>query len=120
MNRFTRFYNFLIDSICYFFMIIILLLILKQFNVKKDLSYFMILFYYLYYFTFEFFGGQTIGKTITKTKVVSIKNGVKPSVLKILIRTLSRLIPIDFIFYLFQPNGIHDLLSKTELKRVQT
>ena len=80
----------------------------------------MILFYYLYYFTFEFFGGQTIGKMITKTKVVSIKNGVKPSVLKILIRTLSRLIPIDFIFYLFQPNGIHDLLSKTELKRVQT
>ena len=69
MNRFTRFYNFLIDSICYFFMIIILLLILKQFNVKKDLSYFMILFYYLYYFTFEFFGGQTIGKMITKTKV---------------------------------------------------
>ena len=120
MNKFTRLHNFMIDSTCYFIMVVILLLITKQFGVEKDLSYFLILLYYFYYFTFELIGGQTIGKMITKTKVVSVKNGQKPNFLNILIRTLSRLIPIDFLFYLFQPNGIHDILSKTKLKPVQT
>ncbi|WP_166963876.1 RDD family protein [Yeosuana marina] len=57
-------------------------------------------------------------KMITKTKIVDAKSGLKPSFSRILIRTLSRLIPIDFLSYLFLSNGIHDILSKTELKRV--
>ena len=78
----------------------------------------MIIFYYFYYFIFELTTGQTIGKMITKTKVVDVKSGNNPDFLKILIRTASRLIPIDFISYLFSSKGIHDILSKTELKRV--
>ena len=85
---------------------------------KKELKYFMILLYYLYYFIFELTNGQTIGKMITKTRVVNIGSGKKPNFLRILIRTVSRLIPIDFLSYLFSVNGIHDILSKTELKPV--
>jgi uncharacterized RDD family membrane protein YckC len=93
-------------------------LFLKKYVEREDLKYFMILLYYLYYFIFEFTTGQTIGKMITKTRVINIKSGKKPGFLRILIRTVSRLIPIDFLSYLFSSNGIHDILSKTELKRV--
>jgi hypothetical protein len=55
---------------------------------------------------------------ITKTKVTNTDNDKKPSFAKIFIRTLCRLIPIDFLSYLFSSNGIHDKVSKTELKQV--
>ena len=78
----------------------------------------MILVYYLYYFIFELTIGQTIGKMITKTKVVSVDQNEKISLVSIFIRTFSRLIPIDILSYIFSVNGIHDILSKTELKKV--
>ena len=78
----------------------------------------MILLYYVYYFTFELTTGQTIGKMITKTKVVNIDKREKLGFKRIFIRTMSRLIPIDFIFYMFSSNGFHDILSKTELKKI--
>ena len=78
----------------------------------------MILLYYLYYFILELTIGQTIGKIVTKTRVVNIDNNGKPNFTRILIRTISRLIPIDFLSYLFSSNGIHDILSKTELKKI--
>lgn len=78
----------------------------------------MILLYYLYYFILELTLGQTIGKMITKTKVVNTENKEKPNFTRILTRTISRLIPIDFLTYLFSSNGIHDILSKTELKKI--
>ena len=78
----------------------------------------MILLYYIYYFTLELTIGQTIGKMITKTRVVNRDNSETPNFKRIFIRTITRLIPIDFISYLFSSNGIHDILSKTELKKV--
>lgn len=78
----------------------------------------MILLYYLYYFILELTIGQTIGKMITKTKVVNTDNREKPNSTRIFTRTISRLIPIDFLSYLFSSNGIHDILSKTELKKI--
>ena len=78
----------------------------------------MILLYYVYYFTFELTTGKTIEKMITKTKVVNTDNDRKPNFTRILIRTISRLIPIDIISYAFSSNGIHDIISKTELKKV--
>ncbi|PCJ94925.1 MAG: hypothetical protein COA50_11120 [Flavobacteriaceae bacterium] len=118
MNKRTRLFNFLIDSILFFILVIIFSIVLKDYVERKDLKYFMILVYYLYYFIFEFTSGQTIGKMITKSKVVNIDNGGKPNFSRILIRTVSRLIPFDFLSYLFSSNGIHDIVSKTELKRV--
>ena len=74
----------------------------------------MIAIYYIYYFVFELVLGQTIGKMITKTEVVSTLEK-KLSIKNVLFRTFSRLIPIDVFSYLFLSNGIHDLLSKTKL-----
>lgn len=70
----------------------------------------------IYYFIFEYFLGQTPGKMITKTIVVDMKNS-KPSLRKILYRTLLRLNPFDAASYLFgQEQGGHDTISKTRLK----
>lgn len=116
MKKRTRLYNFLIDSTIFFIIVLIFLILLKNHIERHNLKYLMILFYYVYYFTFELTTGQTIGKMITKTRVVNIDNSEKPDFKRIFIRTISRLIPIDFLSYLFLSNGVHDILSKTELK----
>jgi len=118
MNIKIRLLNFIIDSILFFIIVIVFSLLFKNIVEKEHLKIFMIFLYYFYYFIFEYFIGQTIGKMITKTKVVNMNDDEKPNLIKITIRTLSRLIPIDFLSYLFMSNGIHDLLSKTKLKRV--
>ena len=118
MNKLARLYNFLIDSTIFFIVVLLFSILLKNYVERQNLKYFMILLYYLYYFIFELTIGQTIGKMITKTIVVNIDNGERPNFTRILIRTISRLIPIDFLSYLFLYNGIHDILSKTELKKV--
>ena len=120
MNKRTRLFNFLIDSLLFFMLSVVFSLLLKDYLEQNELKYVMILLYYLYYFIFEFTFRQTVGKMITKSKVVNVENGEKPNFSRILLRTLSRLIPIDFLSYLFSPNGIHDRLSKTELKHVKT
>jgi len=118
MKSEIRLINFIIDSLMFFVIVIIFSFLLRNFIDREHLKVVMIAFYYLYYFIFELLTGQTIGKMITNTKVIDINNGNKPRFMKILIRTLSRLIPIDFLSYIFTPNGIHDILSKTELKHV--
>lgn len=70
---------------------------------------------FLYYFIFELTTGQTLGKMLTKTKVVQ-KNGKKAHFLKILARSILRIIPIDAMSYLLGSEwGLHDLLSSTRL-----
>ena len=118
MKKRTRLYNFLIDSIIFFIIVIVFSILLKEYVERQNLKYLMILLYYLYYFILELTIGQTIGKMVTKTRVVNSNNSEKPNFTKILIRTISRLIPIDFLSYLFSSNGIHDILSKTELKKI--
>tara|TARA_B110000503_G_C6970207_1_gene338860 strand:- start:431 stop:712 length:282 start_codon:yes stop_codon:yes gene_type:complete len=93
-------------------------MLLKNHIERQGLKYLMILLYYVYYFTFELTTGKTFGKMITKTRVVNTDNDRKPNFTRILIRTISRLIPIDIISYAFSSNGIHDIISKTELKKV--
>ncbi|NQX86663.1 MAG: RDD family protein [Flavobacteriaceae bacterium] len=118
MKKRIRLYNFLIDSIIFFIIVLVFSTLLKEYIERQNLKYLMILLYYLYYFILELTIGQTIGKIITKTRVVNIDNSEKPNFIKILIRTISRLIPIDFLSYLFSSNGIHDILSKTKLKKI--
>ncbi len=57
---------------------------------------------------------KTLGKFVTKTKVVKL-NGEKPTNEDIITRTFCRLIPFDRISFLFVKNGIHDFLSKTKV-----
>jgi uncharacterized RDD family membrane protein YckC len=67
-----------------------------------------------YYVIMETKYQKTIGKYITKTKVVN-KNGTKPEVGDIVRRTFCRLIPFDRISFLFTANGFHDRLSDTTI-----
>ena len=65
--------------------------------------------------------GQTLGKLVTKTKVISVK-GKRPNVLHIFLRTILRFTnPFDVVSYLMgNEQGIHDILSRTRLVKVDS
>lgn len=69
---------------------------------------------FIYYFGMEFIWGLTIGKLVTRTKLISITSD-NISFLQVLVRTLSRLIPLEPLSILFSKTGRtwHDILSKT-------
>jgi uncharacterized RDD family membrane protein YckC len=117
MKKRIRLYNFLIDSLVFFVIVMIFTMLLNKYVAQEDLKYIMISVYYLYYFIMEWTTGQTVGKMITISKVVTSDTQEKPSASSIFIRTLCLLIPVDFFSYLFIPIGIHDRLSKIELKQ---
>ncbi len=72
--------------------------------------------FWCYYILSEFLWQRTIGKLLTKTKVVTI-SGDKPTFLQILGRTLSRSIPFEYLSYFVSMSGIHDRLSGTRVIR---
>ncbi len=112
IDKGVRATNYLIDLFAIYFILFIILLI------ESSYFDFFILFYvvmFFYYFIMELTINQTLGKMITKTKVVH-KNGGKASMFKILMRSFWRLIPLDTISYLFGTEvGMHDKLSSTIL-----
>lgn len=109
-----RLLNFFIDSLFFLVIVTITTLLIKPYARREDLYPVFISIYYLYYLVSEFFFGQTIGKYLTRTKVVDSNDG-PPSFWKVLGRTLLRMVPFDFISYLVYSQGIHDKFSKTKL-----
>lgn len=80
--------------------------------------YFVLLFA-LYYIVLERFFGKTLGKVITKTRVVSYENK-RPTFAQIVLRTVIRLIGIDPFSFLFgAQKGWHDLGSNTLVVRIE-
>ena len=119
----TRFINFLIDMFAFTIIAIIVILILKnylpsfkEYSVQNNRLITFIL-YFSYYFIFELLTSTTIGKLITKTKVVDIKSLSRPSVIKILVRTLSRFIPLEGLSILLNDKKQiwHDQISGTTI-----
>ena len=86
----------------------------------ENVKWISAVFYFLYYFIFEYFKGQTIGKMITKSKVISSTDNNEYFFLRIFIRTLTRLIPFDILSYIFTSRGLHDIFSKTEVVNLNT
>ena len=112
INKGTRIINFVFDIL--FITIISSVLSSVFYFISSTIIYYSV--YLVYYFIFEYFLSQTLGKMITKTKVVDMEN-LKPSLRKILYRTILRLNPFDAVSYLFgNEQGGHDLISKTRLK----
>lgn len=73
-------------------------------------SYLLVL---LYFFLMESLTDRSLGKYVTKTKVVSHSGG-KPTQQQIFIRSLCRIIPFDGLSFLGENGkGWHDSLSKT-------
>jgi uncharacterized RDD family membrane protein YckC len=66
-----------------------------------------------YYFFFEYFLGKTPGKFITRTRVIRIEDGERPLAWQILLRTVLRNFPMEFLWYVFSSVGPHDFLSRT-------
>lgn len=68
----------------------------------------------IYYILAEYlFKGKTVGKIITKTRVVTL-NGERPTFNQIFGRSFARVIPFEPLSYLGDsPNGWHDRLSET-------
>jgi uncharacterized RDD family membrane protein YckC len=67
----------------------------------------------VYYNLFEIFFRRTPGKFLTNT-IVSTTDNSKPSIPTIFLRTLLRLVPLEFISFLFSANW-HDRFSKTRV-----
>lgn len=82
-------------------------------NVLLSWVYLILLCPVLYYLVLEGLTGRTIGKLITRTKVVD-GNGMKPVFSKILIRTAVRFIPLEWFSHFNEDcQGWHDKFSKT-------
>ncbi|TCP22603.1 RDD family protein [Tenacibaculum skagerrakense] len=108
----TRFVNYIIDHLIIIILFSIISILLTS---SSELMYFLI--YIFYYLLLEFLNnGQTIGKLVTKTRVVNLTNE-KPTFRRILWRTLLRLNPFDIMSYLVGQEG-HDSISKTKLINV--
>ena len=75
----------------------------------------------IYSLLLEFKWGKTIGKVITMTKVIFVPTGEIPNFVTCIGRSLSRLIPLDPLSYLFslKPAGWHDRISNTRVIRDQ-
>ena len=114
-----RFVNFLLDTSIYFVIILGFILIFKDVINKENVKLISILFYFLYYFIFEITNGQTLGKMITRTRVISLTENNNNFFIRIFGRTLMRFIPLDIFSYLFYKRGLHDWISKTEVIKLK-
>lgn len=103
-----RLLNVLIDYglLC----ILILLMIINP--ATKNYTGIVILIAPLYFILTEYYFQQTLGKKITKTKVVDMY-GKSPSLKQIILRTLIRTISYDGITFLVRDRGWHDTWTET-------
>jgi len=107
-----RFINVLIDG-----MVISGISSLLVFNTS---NFFLANFvYFAYYIYMENSRGQTLGKMLTGTKVVT-NEGEQPELSMIALRTLIRIIPIEWIsFFLADDNtGWHDRWTQTRVVEI--
>ena len=95
------------------------MMVFKNTIASENMKWISVVLYFLYYFLFEYFKGQTIGKMITKSKVISSNDKYKSYFSRIVIRTLMRFIPVDIISYVFTFRGLHDLISMTSVVKIE-
>ncbi len=110
-----RFLNFLIDLTIWgsVLMVINLFIDLTQINNSRIFNFSLLsVTFLIYYFAMELIFQRTVGKFVTKTKVVN-EDGEKPTPTQIIFRTLCRLIPFDQFSFLVVRKGFHDYLSNT-------
>jgi uncharacterized RDD family membrane protein YckC len=74
-------------------------------------------FFVAYYSLLEGLTGRTIGKWITRTRVVGLQ-GERVPFGRIVARSVARFIPFDALSFLLADAGWHDRLSRTRVVRV--
>jgi uncharacterized RDD family membrane protein YckC len=68
----------------------------------------------LYYVPSEFLTGRTLGKLVTRTRVVAT-SGDRPTFGQVLGRTLLRLVPLESLTFFARGPGLHDRTSNTRV-----
>lgn len=117
-SNMKRFGNLIVDTILYYIIIVILTLVFLAMDIHIEanvgLNWLVTLSSsFLYYFVLESMNGKTIGKYLTKTRVV-YKDGSTPTNGTIAKRALCRFIPFDALSFLSSnPIGWHDKFSDT-------
>ncbi|UOQ72017.1 RDD family protein [Hymenobacter cellulosilyticus] len=117
-----RFANNLIDLVTFYLSFSIVSFFLLSFRLagfifkmgNAGFCAFTLLLLAVYYFSLELTTGRTMGKLITRTRVV-MEDGSKPKPNDILKRTLCRMIPLEAFTFLGTSPGLHDRLSKTRV-----
>jgi uncharacterized RDD family membrane protein YckC len=94
-----------------FVFVIFLMTEVLDLNIDNTVTLLQIAAYPLYYFILESVFGTTIGKLLTKSKVIN-EYGTKPSPREILLRSVIRIIPFEQFSFLSN-NLWHDRWSKT-------
>lgn len=90
-----RFLTYLIDLVIYYVIIFVFGLIIGMTS-GGILAIVPLLAFFAYYAVMEHMLGQTVGKMIMKTRVVNVDGG-QPSLGQTVIRTLCRMVPLEFI-----------------------
>lgn len=135
-DKWGRIINHIVDSIAIYVLYIVFLLIFgvvmelvspgssanldvesSNFKTLSYLSFFAVMVFY--YTLFETISGKSLGKLITKTKVIDDDTNIKPTFTITFIRSLCRLIPFDaFSFFFYDAGGWHDRISKTRVVKI--
>lgn len=114
-----RFVGFFIDYLLIVLLYtLIILFVFHQTNTRLDKVinpiFLIAIVLTIYYFVQEVIFLSTIGKLFCGLRVVSKKSEKRPSLLQLFLRTIVRLVPVDFIFALSKkPNTLHDMISGT-------
>lgn len=122
-SKWKRFANYIIDLIGFYALVFITGIIFALSNITIEESklndyIFGITIMILYYMITEGLSGRSLGKLITKTKVINMENE-KPTFINILGRTLCRFIPFEAFSFLGDGNGWHDKASKTRVVNIK-
>lgn len=124
-SRLQRFLNWTIDgliiTILWFVLFNLVVPYLIQMGIfdwmkngeTYNLTFTILIIYFLYYLILEGFFKTTIGKLITRTKLMK-PNGGQINFGNVITRTICRFIPFELLSYLSKnPVGFHDSLSNT-------
>lgn len=116
-----RFANFIIDTIVFYILSIVIGVFAGVFDPEilesetpaseLILNLVFTLLFIIYSWAMESATGKTVGKYITRTKIVK-PDGTRPTSINILGRSLCRLIPFDAFTYLSGNPGWHDSIPK--------
>lgn len=117
-----RFLNYIIDVIVSLILLVFVIIAFDILGLFMGVGSFLnneiviqiisLLVMVLYYTVMEISFGKSIGKFLTRTQVVTMEEGVRPSLGKIVGRSFARLIPFDAVSFLFS-GGWHDTLTGT-------
>jgi len=116
VDKYKRFIHFVVDSIIYTLFASSQLGLSFRENIDGSVFnlFVLIVLGMMYYFVFELVLGSTPGKYLTGSKVILNDQSPLKSV-NILIRTISRYIPFELLFALFQTAPWHDNISGTSV-----